>query len=94
MESLSQLFEQELIVLKRLASEDPLSFEGNWVGMSLDYFGSFCSRSAPGSPLRRLVDLGLVVEYRREYRRYYDWQWEITRNGRKLLASLEEGSEL
>ena len=89
------LTEEEIVALKKIASgvyggvPDTIAAPGGWNGNSLDLSGTFCSRSCPGSPFRRLIDMGLVIEYRQESRRIFGWKSRIAKDGIALLDRLD-----
>ena len=92
------LTEAELSVLEKIAKgvygsiDGSIVSAGGWNSSSVDWSGTFCSRSCPGTPFRRLIDMGLVIEYRQESKRIFGWKWAITNDGRALLDRMNNGS--
>jgi len=86
------LSEKEIKVLEAIANGTYGSIDepGGGNSDSADLLGTFCNSSRPGTPFRRLIDIGLVAEYRREHRRRFSWKWEVTEEGRRFLETKKE----
>lgn len=92
MDLFSKFFPEEVDKLKHIAEKGPDQFGGGWTSEGMpDEYGSYCAFLArPGSPLRRLVDMGLVEEIRARTAQHYSWKWEVTKKGQELLDALAE----